>query len=653
MANDAVLYTRMEVRLADAEKKLAKFQANVDKNMSGVDRSAKRAARSMEASFAGSFQKLGGIVSASLGGLLAGIAGAGITGLISSFREVAGSVAEIGDAAKMAGLSAKAFQEWRYVAEQTRIPIDAITDGLKEMQLRADEFAVTGKGSAAEAFGRIGMTPAEVQERLKNPSELLLTIIERTKQLNDTAASIRIFDELFGGTGGERMVNLLAQGESGIRDIIKAANDSGAIIDEQLIQKAAEVDAKFNAIAATVGSTLKSAIVSAADSLAEFIDGFRAFENQATSTLSRTQADVGLKRLDIENKLLEIGDKQDRQSSRRRAVLKQELAELTAQDAQITNALSNRIQPMARSGNDTWTPPPKAPAPPAGGTTSGAKSARSEADAVRDLITQLDYEYSLIGKTELEKEQLNALRQAGASATAEERAAIEAKVAAIYNETRAMDAAKQAADEAQAAARDFAGSLVDGLMNGQSAAEVLASSLKRLASQIVSSGLDALFGMGGGGGGNIFSLLGFKNGGEVRGYAGGGQLRGPGTGRSDSMLIRASNGEFMVNAAATKRHRALLEAINSGNLPKFANGGAVGRALSLPQISARRSGNGFPSIASIKVGVSVDNDGNLQAYVKDVAATTANSAVSSGLQAYDRKVLPDSIARVNRNPNRR
>jgi hypothetical protein len=55
-------------------------------------------------------------------------------------------------------------------------------------------------------------------------------------------------------------------------------------------------------------------------------------------------------------------------------------------------------------------------------------------------------------------------------------------------------------------------------------------------------------------------------------YADGGPVRGPGTGRSDSILARVSNGEFIVNAASTARHRPLLEAINA---PAFADGGMV------------------------------------------------------------------------------
>jgi len=49
-----------------------------------------------------------------------------------------------------------------------------------------------------------------------------------------------------------------------------------------------------------------------------------------------------------------------------------------------------------------------------------------------------------------------------------------------------------------------------------------------------------------------------------KGYATGGMVRGPGTGTSDSVLARLSNGEYVVNARATAQHRGLLEAINAG-----------------------------------------------------------------------------------------
>ncbi|WP_137188283.1 tape measure protein [Pseudomonas asiatica] len=56
------------------------------------------------------------------------------------------------------------------------------------------------------------------------------------------------------------------------------------------------------------------------------------------------------------------------------------------------------------------------------------------------------------------------------------------------------------------------------------------------------------------------------------GFANGGYVSGPGTGRSDSIPARLSNGEFVVNAKATARNRELLEAINSNERVSVAGG---------------------------------------------------------------------------------
>ncbi|MGV9540931.1 transglycosylase SLT domain-containing protein [Nocardia beijingensis] len=59
------------------------------------------------------------------------------------------------------------------------------------------------------------------------------------------------------------------------------------------------------------------------------------------------------------------------------------------------------------------------------------------------------------------------------------------------------------------------------------------------------------------------------------GRAQGGLIQGAGTGTSDSILARVSNGEFVINAASTAKYMPLLEAVNEDNLPRFAEGGAV------------------------------------------------------------------------------
>ena len=76
-----------------------------------------------------------------------------------------------------------------------------------------------------------------------------------------------------------------------------------------------------------------------------------------------------------------------------------------------------------------------------------------------------------------------------------------------------------------------------------------------------------LGGLGGGGGlGGILSGIGGLFSG---GFADGGMNQGAGSGTSDSNLAMVSDGEFIVNAGATARNKALLTAINSGKAPRF------------------------------------------------------------------------------------
>ncbi|MBA1179533.1 tape measure protein [Pseudomonas psychrotolerans] len=73
----------------------------------------------------------------------------------------------------------------------------------------------------------------------------------------------------------------------------------------------------------------------------------------------------------------------------------------------------------------------------------------------------------------------------------------------------------------------------------------------------------------------------------VPGFATGGQISGPGTGTSDSILARLSNGEFVMRAAAVRHYGPdLLEQLNARLLPRFATGGAVGRVPAIPPVAA-------------------------------------------------------------------
>ena len=91
-----------------------------------------------------------------------------------------------------------------------------------------------------------------------------MEIFGRLEDLDD-AARIRIADEVFGGTGGEQFVQLLGQGEEALRGTMARAHEVGAVLDEEMISKAADLDRRFSDLAARAGNFFQTVIVSAAD----------------------------------------------------------------------------------------------------------------------------------------------------------------------------------------------------------------------------------------------------------------------------------------------------------------------------------------------------------------------------------------------------
>ena len=63
--------------------------------------------------------------------------------------------------------------------------------------------------------------------------------------------------------------------------------------------------------------------------------------------------------------------------------------------------------------------------------------------------------------------------------------------------------------------------------------------------------------------------------GNIINNATGGYISGPGSGTSDSIPARLSDGEYVINASATRRNKSLLDKINSGGPVGYAAGGAV------------------------------------------------------------------------------
>lgn len=166
-------------------------------------------------------------------------------------------ITDLAAEAKTAGVAFKEFQALKYAADRNQVSLAALTDGLKELQLRADEFIKTGKGSGAEAFQRLGFTATDLSKRLKDPAALFEEIIARLQRV-DKAAQIRISDEIFGGTGGEQFVRFLDQGVEGIRRLKAEFANSGNLITPEQVKRAEDMRAAVQRLREAVSNVARA-----------------------------------------------------------------------------------------------------------------------------------------------------------------------------------------------------------------------------------------------------------------------------------------------------------------------------------------------------------------------------------------------------------
>lgn len=457
-------------------------------------------------------------------GLVASIVSSATVGII---KDAASAIASIGDEARRAGLDVKSFQELKYVAEQNRIGVDALTDGIKELNLRADEFILTGSGSAAEAFKRLGLGADDLKRKLKDPSELFTEIIGKLQQF-DKAAQIRILDEVFGGTGGEQFVQLIDQGEAGIRDTIKAANDLGIVLDQKMIEQAAEIDRKFNAMVTTVGTNLKAAIVGAVGALGQFIDSFNEFESQQTATLQARQTTLLGRRNDIAQQIREARETREAMGAYgAKGMLDEQISQLEAymdqlgvEEDRVIAVLSQRNSPKPAPKGEKWTPPVITPDDDEKGKGKGSRSkaeraAEKEKQAIENVIQSLRDELAVMGLTDIERERTIALREAGVTFASKEGQEISKLIDQKYRQMAAEEELIDQQDRMRDAAQRVGDTLDDQLTRAVDGTFDLKEALAAVLTELISvqtngkglfgSLIEAVSGGFGGGNKGLFS----------------------------------------------------------------------------------------------------------------------------------------------------
>lgn len=221
----------------------------------------------------GMIKGLGGIIAAA-GAVDATIKGLTL-GLVNSFAETA---VEIDQISKRLNINAEGFQAMAYAAKTYGIEQDEVVDGMKELSMRAAEFAEDGKANA-DAFGAIGITQDQVKQYGNNIEGLFSLVRDKLSEVKEQGQRQFLADALFGGgladVGGE----FFSQTSSNIKELQKQAMDSGVIITDESIALSRQYTRDIEALTSRikglwqiVASSLLPVFSEVAKRLKEFLD---------------------------------------------------------------------------------------------------------------------------------------------------------------------------------------------------------------------------------------------------------------------------------------------------------------------------------------------------------------------------------------------
>ncbi|MCC6713906.1 MAG: hypothetical protein IT496_01635 [Gammaproteobacteria bacterium] len=551
-----------------------------------------------------------------LRGVLAGAFSAlGAGTLAGSFAQFANYAGEVKKVAAATGQTVEEVSRLGFVASQLDTDLGSLAKGVAQLSKTMFE-SVNGNEELARLFRALGVSVTDTAGTLRQPVEVLADLATALTRVQDPAARLAVQQKILGRNAVE-LAPLLAEGGEALRKFADQADRLGVTISADTVNAIDELGDNLSALkqaatglaATKLGpflgdlarlSTLTVNAASSMDALGQSrgaqlfarlnqvlsvmtnplsavqagFHGLTAAIDEATDASERASESLGPSNPRGRPRVLTAGDliEQSNDEAKGKAAKAEKDPRIEAEEKALEEA-NKKLTELLREREDikqSFLELDREISRPAAGLAAGTVLEPIRAiDAARVAKDPKE----ALRLAEEAREQLRALAEAGTVSdqflkSLAGQAAEVAEQAAAAQEAAAkdqVDRIRQQLEELQKAAELEVGfdeaSAADNIakMAALLQAEATKHPIKFLAELAAPSGaFDALPAL-----------------------AGGGYVRGPGSGTSDSILARLSNGEYVIPANAVARYGvAFLERLSrmqlaTPALPRFAAGGLV------------------------------------------------------------------------------
>lgn len=159
---------------------------------------------------------------------------AGAKKLVDMAAETAAAGDRIDKQSQRLGMSAEAFQEWDYIMSQNGATIDNLKTGLNKLNNLVDD-AKNGSSSAAETFGRLGLSMDEINSM--GLEERFSAVISALQNIDDESERNAIANDVLGKSYVD-LIPLLNSTSESTEALRQKAHETGQIMSDEAVKSA-------------------------------------------------------------------------------------------------------------------------------------------------------------------------------------------------------------------------------------------------------------------------------------------------------------------------------------------------------------------------------------------------------------------------------
>lgn len=196
-------------------------------------------------------------------GVAAGVGLAAVVTAMAQARAAMDFADELSDTAAQLDINVEKLQEYRLAVRSAGGETTDADAALKSFNVVLGQ-AQAGYAKPLKVFEALGFTKEDLAQ-VRNGEELLPQIADKVRALGSEAERAAFLDKL----GLLPMKPLLEQGAEGMRDLMKAQRDMGAVMDQETIAKAALAHDKLEELATVINTRLLSAFANLTPAMAD------------------------------------------------------------------------------------------------------------------------------------------------------------------------------------------------------------------------------------------------------------------------------------------------------------------------------------------------------------------------------------------------